>query len=198
MQSSDNHSEQSQASVSARVMWFIALLLAVGALSLVTSALPGRAKPLFLLPFVFGIAAAGLSVVLRRSLTLPCSVWPWLVTVSLALGGYGQVVASAFREYGQQVRAAAEADGKALIAIQMLKESSAEHRDLAERMQADLEARTVTWGGFLSRRYAAVGGLTGRKAEIAFSAELLLVIAGVGLGRRMLDARRVSCQAELL
>src|SRR5262245_58026557 len=104
-----------------RAMWLIALVLAIGALSLATAALPGRARPLFLLPFAFGVAAAGLSIVLRRSLSMACSMPMWLVTTALALGGYGQVIASSFQKFQAQALASQAADQNAALAIEMLK-----------------------------------------------------------------------------
>ena len=177
-----------------RLLWAITTLLVIGLLSLATTALPGRAKPLFLLPLAFGGICAGLAVALRRSLSLRPTVVLWLYTLALALGGYGQVVLSAFRQYQHEAAARAEQDGKAAIAIQMLQQSSSDNRELAQQLQQELDQRSQGWAGFLERRFAAIN-ITGRSATIAFLAELLLVAGGVMLMLRFLDARRTDCQA---
>jgi hypothetical protein len=176
-----------------RCMWLIALVLSVGALSLATAALPGRARPLFLLPVAFGVAAAGFSILLRRSLGLACSTPVWLVTTALALGGYGQVVASSFQQFEAQSAASGATDPNAIIAIEMLK--GTEQNALAEEMEKDLANRPSRWDSYLSHRYAAVGGLSRQSARFALAIEALLVIAGVAVGRRFLDSTRGTCQA---
>ncbi len=176
-------------------MWLIALLLAVGILSLATAALPGRAKPLFLLPLAFGVGAAALSIFLRRSLALPCGILTWLLTAALALGGYGQVVVASYRQFQTAEVANAEADRKAVIAIQMLE--GTQNRELAERIQADLNARRADWDRYLVRRYAALGSLSPRMAGLALAAEAMLVILGVAIGRRCLDGRELTCQSAV-
>ena len=180
-------------SLAARAMWLIALVLAIGALSLAVASLPGRARPLFLLPFAFGIGAAAISTALRRSLALHDSVAAWLITTAFALGGYGQVVASSYQQFQAGNSGGTASDPQAAVAIQMLKDT--EHHDLAEKMQADLDAHRQTWDRFLERRYTALGNISPRMSGMALVAEAVLVIAGVGLGRRLLDARRSACQA---
>jgi hypothetical protein len=184
---------RSSTTLATRIMWLIALVLAIGALSLATAALPGRAKPLFLLPLAFGVAAAGLSIVLRRSLSMTCSTPVWLLTTALALGGYGQVVASAFQRFQLQASSTQEADPTAVIAIEMLK--GTEHDALAKEMEKDLEARRSGWDRYLSHRYASLGALAPRYFTLALAIEALLVIGGVGLGRRFLDGNHPTCQA---
>ena len=176
-------------------MWLIALLLGVGILSLATAALPGRAKPLFLLPLAFGVGAAALSIALRRSLALPCSILAWLLTAALALGGYGQVVVASYRQFQAAEVANAEADRKAVMALQMLE--GTQNRELAERIQADLDARRADWDRYLVRRYAALGELSPRLAGLALAAETVLVILGVAVGRRWLDCRELTCQSAV-
>jgi len=173
-------------------MWFIALVLAIGALSLATAALPGRAKPLFLLPLAFGVASAGLSIVLRRSLSLTCSLPVWLITTALALGGYGQVVASSFQHFQAQA-GSPQVEQEALLAIEMLK--GTENNAVAEEIEKNLTARRDTWEQYLARRYAALGSAGDRFSTLALAAEALLVIGGVGLGRRLLDGKQLTCQA---
>ena len=174
-------------------MWLIALVLAVGAVSLAVAALPGRARPLFLLPFVFGLAASAISVALSRSLALKCSMGAWLLTTAFALGGYGQVVAASYQQFQSANSSGPKADQQALVAIQMLKDT--EHGELAEQMQADVDARRPTWEHFLSRRYSALGSPAPRIADLALVAEVALVIAGVAVGRRLLDAGQSACQS---
>lgn len=185
--------QQPSTTLATRIMWLIALVLAIGALSLATAALPGRARPLFLLPLVFGIAAAGLSIILRRSLSMPCSMPMWLVTTALALGGYGQVVASSFQKFQAQAGPSQANDEKAVVAIEMLK--GTEHNALAEEMQKDLATRRNSWDNFLARRYASLGVVAPRYSTLALAIEALLVIGGVAVGRRLLDATPSTCQA---
>jgi len=174
-------------------MWLIAMVLAIGALSLATAALPGRARPLFLLPLAFGVASAAVSTALRRSLNLACSTPVWLVTTALALGGYGQVTAAGFRQFQAASGSGTEADQQALIALQMLKGS--EHKELAEKMERELEVRRSAWDLYLAHRYSALGERVSRSATAAFAVEIILVMAGVALGRRLLDARKLACHA---
>jgi len=193
MNNGPSNSTPAPAPIAARGMWLIALLLSVGALSLATAALPGRARPLFLLPLAFGVVAAALSIALRRSLSMSCSTPVWLVTAALALGGYGQVVVSLFQQYSA-TNSSAGADEKALIAIQMLQ--GTEHQGLADSMQKDLEGRRNAWNRYLNHRYAALGQLSPVPGTVALAIEALLVIAGVGLGRRLLDSRDIACHAK--
>ncbi|WP_145034325.1 hypothetical protein [Caulifigura coniformis] len=179
-----------------RGMWLIATVLAIGALSLATAALPGRARPLFLLPLAFGVASAGISIALSRSLHLARSTPVWLVTTALALGGYGQVTASGFRQFQAASGSGTEANQQALLALQMLKGS--EHKDLADQMERELDARRSDWDRYLAHRYSALGKLDPRSAAPAFAVEVLLVIAGVAIGRRMLDARKPACHSGTL
>jgi hypothetical protein len=174
-------------------MWLIALVLSIGALSLATAALPGRARPLFLLPLVFGVATAGLSIALRRSLSMPCSMCVWLVTTALTLGGYGQVVASSFQKFQTQAGPSQAADEKAVIAIEMLK--GTEHNELAREMERSLENRRDSWENYLAHRYASLGTLAPRYSTLALAIEALLVIGGVAVGRRLLDGKPPTCQA---
>jgi hypothetical protein len=174
-------------------MWFLALVLGVGALSLATAALPGRAKPLLLLPLAFGLASAGLSLALRRSLSIRSSLPIWGITTALALGGYGQVVISSFQKFQSQAGAAQAADDKAAIAIEMLK--GTEHNDLAEKMEQDRANRHDGWDDYLSRRYASLGRFAPQNATWPLAVEALMVIAGVAVGRRLLDAKPSTCQA---
>jgi hypothetical protein len=183
---------RSTSSIAPRVMWFIALVLAIGALSLATAALPGRAKPLFLLPLAFGVASAGLSIVLRRSLSLTCSLPVWLITTALALGGYGQVITSSFQQFQSQT-GTSQSEQEALIAIEMLK--GTENNAVAEEIEKNLTARRDHWNLYLALRYAALGPAGDRFSTLALLAEALLVIGGVGLGRRLLDGKQLTCQA---
>ncbi len=177
----------------ARGMWVIAVVLSVGALSLLTAALPGRARPLFLLPLAFGMTTSALAIALRRSLSLPPATLLWLLTAAVALGGYGQVVASSYRDYDTGGEPAAS-DQNAIVALQMLQ--GAEHAQLREQLQADLDARRRSWDQFLSRRYAALGTVSPRTAHAGLVLETLLVIAGVALGRRFLDAGKPPLETE--
>jgi hypothetical protein len=184
---------QSTSSLAPRAMWLIALILAVGILSLATAALPGRARPLFVLPLVFGVASAGLSIILRRSLLLACSTPVWLVTTALALGGYGQVVASTFQKFQSQTSSTRANDQEAAIAIEMLK--GTEHNAMAEEMEKDLAARRSGWDLYLSHRYASLGTRAPRFPTLMLAIEAILVIGGVGIGRRFLDGNHATCQS---
>lgn len=181
--------------LASRGMWLIALLLGVGILSLATAALPGRAKPLFLLPLAFGVGSAGLSIALRKSLALPCTVLVWLLTAALALGGYGQVVVASYRQFQAAEIMNAESDRNAALALQMLE--GTENRELADRIQSDVDARRASWDRYLVKRYAALGSPSPRLAGLALAAEAVLVILGVAIGRRWLDGRELTCQSAV-
>ncbi len=168
-----------RSAIAAWGMWSLAILLVIGTLSVIVTILPGRARPLFLLPLAFGALSGTAAIVLRRSLEIPASSLAWLAAALLASAGYGHILASGYEEYSRQMTAQDSPAGQAAIALQMLEQTHPDDRDLAAQLRKDLDRNRPTTADFLERRYSAIR-LRGASASAAILVEFALVLVGWG------------------
>jgi hypothetical protein len=169
-------------------MWLLASVLAIGLLSLACMALPGRARPLFVLPLLFGLLVAVICGAVRRSLRLKEHPFELVFIAAAAVCGYGLVVNAAYRDF-KWSNSSADDEVRAELAIRMLE--GVQDSEMASRMREDLENRRPQWRRFLERRYSALGPPSALLA-VLMGLEVGVLLVGVLVGRRVLRSARLD------
>jgi hypothetical protein len=163
---------------SSAALWTLSALVGCWLLAMGFTLLPPRARPLLLLPLLFGLVAGGAMEWLRQAMNGPLTrISRGLVPV-VSAGCLAIVLQGGFREFQNREKLSDKDEAARGLARQMVEAAAKSDPDLLRQYEADEASRRPTWNRYLTQKYAPLGAWTRGVPLVLMGIEFVLAAAG--------------------
>jgi hypothetical protein len=170
---------------SSAALWILSALVGCWLLAMGFTLLPPRARPLLLLPLLFGLVAGGMLEWLRNAMNGPLTKLSRGLIPVLAAGCLAVILHTGYREFQDREKLGDKDEAAHLFARQMVEAAGKSDPDLLRRFEEDEASRRPTWNRYLMQKYAPLGAWTRGVPLVLMGIEFVLAAAGASVARSL-------------